>query len=136
MHAKCFNGLHISAHLTLCCHICCYQGNPAARQRSAERYTAWRRETCGAQPVAGKKPVRDSPTNPLHFLYPSPVITRWIEGRSRGRARSFAWLLPARSRSSLISKYKDNSNLVSLTKKKKGTYAGPATFSKNETFLL
>lgn len=89
-----------------------------ARQRSAVRYTAWRRETCGAQPVAGKKPVRDSPTNPLHFLYPLPV-TRWIKGRSCGKVCSFAWLLAARSLSSLISKYKDNSNMVSLTKKEK-----------------
>lgn len=58
------------AHMTLCCHIWCYQGNPVVRRRSAERYMAWRRGTCGAQPVAGKKPVRDSPTNPVHFPCP------------------------------------------------------------------
>lgn len=127
---KCFNGL------TLCCQICRFQGNPAARQRSAVRYTAWRRETCGAQPVVGKKPVRDSPTNPLHFLNPSPVTTRWIEGRSHGEAGSFACLFPALSLSSLISKYKGDSNMVSFTKKKKETCAGSATFSKTETFLL
>lgn len=60
----------MSAHITLCCHICCYQGNLAVRRRSAERCTAWRKKTCGAQPVAGKRPVRDSPTNPVHFLCP------------------------------------------------------------------
>lgn len=60
-------GAWMSVCTSLCCHICCYQGNPVGRRRSAERYTAWRRETCGAQPVAGKKPVRDSPTNPVPF---------------------------------------------------------------------
>lgn len=54
--------------MSLCCHICCYQGNPVGRRRSAERCTAWRRETCGAQPVVGKRPVRDSPTNKVPFL--------------------------------------------------------------------
>ncbi len=60
-------GVWMSVCMSLCCHICCYQGNPVGRRRSAERCTAWRRETCGAQPVAGKKPVRDSPTNPVPF---------------------------------------------------------------------
>lgn len=63
-------GVWMSVCMSLCCHICCYQGNPVGRRRSAERCTAWRRETCGAQPVAGKKPVRDSPTNPVHFPCP------------------------------------------------------------------
>lgn len=44
------------------------------RQRSAERYTAWRRETCGAQPVAGKRPVRDSQTNPVRRLHPRDEV--------------------------------------------------------------
>lgn len=63
-------GVWMSVCMSLCCHICCYQGNPVGRRRSAERCTAWRRETCGAQPVAGKKPVRDSPTNPAPFPRP------------------------------------------------------------------
>lgn len=67
-------GVWMSVCLSLCCHICCYQGNPVGRQRSAERCTAWRRETCGAQPVAGKKPVRDSPTNPV-----PPPVRPWDE---------------------------------------------------------
>lgn len=66
-------GVWMSVCVSLCCHICCYQGNPVGRRRSAERCTAWRRETCGAQPVAGKKPVRDSLTNPV------PSVCPWDE---------------------------------------------------------
>lgn len=35
----------------------------AARGRSAAKCTGWRTATCGAPPAAGKKPVRDSPTD-------------------------------------------------------------------------
>lgn len=71
----CFNarvGVWMSVCMSLCCHICCYQGNPVGRRRSAERCMAWRREKCGAQPVAGKKPVRDLSTNPVPFPFPRP----------------------------------------------------------------
>ena len=71
-------GVLLSVCLALHCHICCYQGNRVGRLRSAERCTAWRRETCGAQPVAGKKPARDSPTNPVSIpgLWDEIVLTR------------------------------------------------------------
>lgn len=36
----------------------------AARARSAVRCTGWRTATCGAPPAAGRKPARDSPTEP------------------------------------------------------------------------
>lgn len=79
-------GVWMSVCMSLCCHICCYQGNPVGRRRSAERCTAWRRETCGAQPVAGKKPVRDSPTNPVP---PSlPASARWALPRSKRRLQA------------------------------------------------
>lgn len=107
-----------------------------ARQRSAERYTAWRRETCGAQPVAGKKPVKDSPTNPAHFLYPSPVTRRWIEGRRHGKACVFAWLPLARS---LFSHFQIQRLFKSgeFKKRKEETSASLLRlFSKTETFLL
>lgn len=67
-------GVWMSVSVSLCCHICCYQGNPVGRRRSAARCTAWRRETCGAQPVVGKKPVRDSPTNPVPFPHPQDEL--------------------------------------------------------------
>lgn len=63
----CVRSWMMSLCVSLHCHICCFQGNPVGKLRSAERCTAWRRETCGVQPVDGKKPVRDSPTNPVAF---------------------------------------------------------------------
>lgn len=39
-------------------------GKCAARGRSAVRCTGWKTATCGAPPAAGRKPVRDSPTDP------------------------------------------------------------------------
>lgn len=39
-------------------------GKCAVRGRSAVRCTGWKTATCGAPPAAGRKPVRDSPTDP------------------------------------------------------------------------
>lgn len=88
-------GVWLSLCMSLCCHICCYQGNPVGRLRSAERCTAWRRETCGAQPVAGKKPVRDSstnpaPTNPTSWSTPG-ATARWTLSLRRWGQLCFWW---------------------------------------------
>lgn len=118
----------MSACMTLCCHICCYQGNPVVRRRSAERYMAWRRETCGAQPVAGKKPVRDSPTNPVHFPCPWDVLFLTSEwqlgglfhwGDGGGCLHDGALSAASSSPPSLfsVSKYKEKIKLVGKKKK-------------------
>lgn len=139
----------MSAHITLCCHICCYQGNLAVRRRSAERCTAWRKKTCGAQPVAGKRPVRDSPTNPVHFLCPWDelfLISRrqpgWM-GRGLLSQRS-SWccflqlcrlspLFPCFQKNNWWVKYIYTYIYIFKTKELK---AGFETFSKTETFSL
>lgn len=147
-------GVWMSVCMSLCCHICCYQGNPVGRQRSAERCTAWRRETCGAQPVAGKKPVRDSPTNPVRFPCPwdelfftqsdSMVDSSTEEMRGDFFLIELSVLLSSPSLF-LISKHKKKMKLVGKNKQqtnkktykeKKKRYAGLQTFSKTETFSL
>lgn len=39
--------------------LCCAVGSHEARGRSVVRCTAWKTETCGARPAAGRKPARD-----------------------------------------------------------------------------
>jgi len=43
----------------LCFVICSAVGSHEARGRSVVRFTAWKTETCGARPAAGRKPARD-----------------------------------------------------------------------------
>lgn len=50
-------------------------GRCAARGRNAARCTGWRTGTCGAPPAAGKKPVRDSPTERPPPALPPPLPT-------------------------------------------------------------
>lgn len=66
-------------------------GKCAARGRSAVRSTGWKTVTCGAPPAAGRKPVRDSPTDPTRPVHRSTSRHRSCRPeKRRGRGLRFA----------------------------------------------
>lgn len=51
------------------CVMCCAVGSHEARERSVVRCMAWKTETCGARPAAGRKPARDLLTETAATAY-------------------------------------------------------------------
>lgn len=133
--------------MSLHCHICCFQGNPVGKLRSAERYTAWRRETCGAQPVDGKKPVRDSPTNPVAFpcLWETSFSSLGVTARltffstkrwGQGSQCCFLWASRGKGLPYLFSVSKHNENIKTKHKEKKITLSRSGDFLRLRHFHL
>lgn len=135
--------------MSLHCHICCFQGNPVGKLRSAERYTAWRRETCGAQPVDGKKPVRDSPTNPVAFpwlwetssssLGVTAEVDIFFPRRDEGKVLNAASSGPAGGKACLVSFHFPKTMRISkqnTKRKKQNNFTQIRRLFKTESFSL